>query len=172
MLQYSGSLGLMFQALADPGRRLMVERLCRGPNAPIWRTEMPAINGALSADGLSRLYAPLANAGVAVGGGTFLSPETVDELGHVQTRDWDRVLGIRMRWRLGFHHGFGFGAPAPRALGHFGFGGCGGWGDPDTGVSFGFVSSHIGTFTTALGDLSILRLSGAARSCAARVLTA
>jgi DNA-binding transcriptional ArsR family regulator len=31
MLQYSGSLDLMFQALADPGRRLMVERLCRGP---------------------------------------------------------------------------------------------------------------------------------------------
>ncbi len=31
MLQYSISLDLMFQALADPGRRLMVERLCRGP---------------------------------------------------------------------------------------------------------------------------------------------
>ena len=31
MLQYSTSLDLMFQALADPGRRVMVERLCRGP---------------------------------------------------------------------------------------------------------------------------------------------
>ena len=31
MLQYSTSLDLMFQALGDPGRRVMVERLCRGP---------------------------------------------------------------------------------------------------------------------------------------------
>ena len=31
MLQYSSSLDTMFQALADPGRRLMIERLCRGP---------------------------------------------------------------------------------------------------------------------------------------------
>jgi hypothetical protein len=77
---------------------------------------------------------------------------------------------VRMRWRLGFHHGFSLGAPAPRALGHFGFGGGGGWGDPDTGISFGFVSSNIGTFTTAIGDLGILRLSGVARACAAEVL--
>lgn len=31
MLKYSPSLDLMFQALADPSRRAMVERLCRGP---------------------------------------------------------------------------------------------------------------------------------------------
>src|SRR3954469_19633241 len=30
MLQYSNTLDCMFQALADPGRRLMIERLCRG----------------------------------------------------------------------------------------------------------------------------------------------
>ncbi len=155
-----------FRALHAPG----FERLCRGPDAPIWRTEMPAVNGALSADGLARLYVPLANRGIAADGTRFLSAETVEQLGRVQTRDWDRVLGVRMRWRLGFHHGFGLGPPAPRALGHFGFGGGGGWGDPDTGLSFGFVSSHIGNFTTAIGDLGILRLSGVARSCAAVVL--
>jgi CubicO group peptidase (beta-lactamase class C family) len=82
----------------------------------------------------------------------------------------DRVLGIRMRWRLGFHHAFGLGSRAPRALGHYGFGGSGGWGDPDTGISFGFVSSHIGNFTTAIGDLGILRLTAVARACAARAL--
>lgn len=152
-----------FRALHAPG----FEQLCRGPDAPIWRTEMPAVNGALSADGLARLYMPLANRGIAPGGARFLSPEVVEQIGRVQTRDVDRVLGVRMRWRLGFHHAFGFGAPAPRALGHFGFGGGGGWGDPDTGLSFGFVSSHIGNFTTAIGDLGILRLSGVARSCAA-----
>jgi len=144
------------------------ESLCRGPAPRIWRTEMPAVNGALSADSLSRLYVPLATGGLSPSGERFLSPETVDRLGRVQTRGLDRVLGVRMRWRLGFHHGFGTGPRAPRALGHFGFGGSGGWGDPDTGISFGFVSNHIGSITTALGDLAILRLSGVARTCAAR----
>jgi CubicO group peptidase (beta-lactamase class C family) len=155
-----------FRALHAPG----FERLCRGPDAPIWHTEMPAINGALSADGLARLYVPMAHGGLAADGSRFLSAETVEAAGRVQTRDWDRVLGVRMRWRLGFHHGFGLGRPAPRALGHFGFGGGGGWCDPDSGISFGFVSSHIGRFTTAIGDLGILRLSGVARRCAAEVL--
>jgi DNA-binding transcriptional ArsR family regulator len=31
MLQHPAALDSMFQALADPGRRLMVERLCSGP---------------------------------------------------------------------------------------------------------------------------------------------
>jgi hypothetical protein len=129
---------------------------------------MPAVNGALSADGLSRLYVPLANGGQGPDGRPFLSRETVDRLGRVQSRGVDRVLGIRMRWRLGFHHAFALGRTRPRALGHYGFGGSGGWGDPDTGVSFGFVSSHIGNFTTAVGDLGILRLTAVARACAAR----
>ncbi|MGZ5412092.1 MAG: serine hydrolase domain-containing protein [Solirubrobacterales bacterium] len=155
-----------FRALHAPG----FESLCRGPHPAVWRTEMPAVNGALSADALAALYVPLANGGLDTGGTRFLSEETVAQLGRVQTRGVDRVLGVRMRWRLGFHHAFGFGEPAPRALGHFGFGGGGGWGDPDTGISFGFVSSHIGNFTTAIGDLGIMRLSGVARACAARVL--
>jgi CubicO group peptidase (beta-lactamase class C family) len=155
-----------FRALHAPG----FEQLCRGPDPLVWRTEMPAVNGALSADGLSRLYIPLANSGLGPGGEPFLSPETIEHLGRVQTRAVDRVLGIRMRWRLGFHHAFALGRPGPRALGHYGFGGSGGWGDPDTGVSFGFVSSHIGNFTTAIGDLGILRLTAVARACAVRAL--
>jgi CubicO group peptidase (beta-lactamase class C family) len=131
---------------------------------------MPAINGALSADGLARLYVPLANGGVGPDGERFLSPKTVNSLGKVQTRGVDRVLGVRMRWRLGFHHAFALGRSSPRALGHYGFGGTGGWGDPDTGVSLGFVSSHVGRLTTAIGDLGILRLTAAARACAARAL--
>ena len=155
-----------FRALHAPG----FEQLCRDPDPAVWRTEMPAVNGALSADGLSRLYVPLANRGLAPDGTRFLSPETIERLSRVQTRGPDRVLGVRMRWRLGFHHAFALGRPAPRALGHYGFGGSGGWGDPDTGMTFGFVSSHIGNFTTAIGDLGILRLTAVARACAARVL--
>jgi CubicO group peptidase (beta-lactamase class C family) len=138
-----------FRALHAPG----FEELCRGPDPRIWRTEMPAVNGALSADGLARLYVPLANGGLGPGGDRFLSAELVERIGRVQTRGLDRVLGVRMRWRLGFHHAFALG-------------GSGGWGDPDTGISFGFVSSHIGNFTTAIGDLGILRLTAVARQCA------
>ncbi len=155
-----------FRALHAPG----FEELCRGPEPAVWRTEMPAVNGALSADGLSRLYVPLANEGLGPDGQRFLSPDLVSRIGKVQTRGMDRVLGVRMRWRLGFHHAFGMGSPAPRALGHYGFGGSGGWADPDTGISFGFVSSHIGNFTTAIGDLGILRLTAKARACAARAV--
>ena len=153
-----------FRALHAPG----FESLIRGPEPRIWQTEMPAVNGALSADGLARLYVPLAHRGLAPNGERFLSEETVERLGKVQTRGMDRVLGVRMRWRLGFHHGFGTGPRAPRALGHYGFGGCGGWGDPDTGISFGFVSNHIGRLTSVLGDLTTLRLAGVARECVAR----
>lgn len=156
-----------FRALHAPG----FAEICRGPEPAIWRTEMPAVNGALSADGLARLYVPLASGGLAPDGSRFLSAETVERLGRVQTRGMDRVLGIRMRWRLGFHHAFGLGDRAPRALGHYGFGGSGGWGDPDTGISFGFVSSHIGNFTTAIGDIGILRLTAVTRACAARALS-
>jgi CubicO group peptidase (beta-lactamase class C family) len=152
-----------FRALQAPG----FEALCRGSDPAIWRTEMPAINGALSADGLARLYVPLANGGLGPNGGRFLSPDTVERLGKVQTRGVDRVLGVRMRWRLGFHHAFALGRSGPYALGHYGFGGSGGWGDPATGVSFGFVSSHLGNLTTAVGDLGILRLTARARACAA-----
>jgi CubicO group peptidase (beta-lactamase class C family) len=155
-----------FRALHAPG----FEEICRGPDPAIWRTEMPAVNGALSADGLARLYVPLANDGFGPDGTRFLSSDLVSRIGKVQTRGLDRVLGVRMRWRLGFHHAFAFGRPGPHALGHYGFGGSGGWGDPDTGISFGFVSSHIGNFTTAIGDLGILRLTAVARACAARAL--
>ena len=153
-----------FRALHAPG----FEELCREPDPAVWRTEMPAVNGALSADGLSRLYVPLANGGLGPDGERFLSPGIVERIGRVQTRGVDRVLGVRMRWRLGFHHAFALGGSAPRALGHYGFGGSGGWGDPDTGISFGFVSSHIGNFTTAIGDLGILRLTAVARACSRR----
>ena len=40
MLNQSGDLNLMFHALADPGRRAMVERLSRGP-APVSELARP-----------------------------------------------------------------------------------------------------------------------------------
>ena len=143
-------------ALHVPG----FHRLFEGPEPPIWTTEMPAVNGAVSARALAAMYAPLAG-----GGDGFLSAETVNALGRVQVRTADAVLGIRMRWRLGYHHAFGTGRAAPRAFGHYGYGGSGGWAEPDSGVSAGFVTNRIGSLTTPLGDLNLYRLNRVVMQC-------
>jgi CubicO group peptidase (beta-lactamase class C family) len=148
-------------ALHVPG----FHRLFEGRSPPIWHTEMPAVNGVISAEALADMYAPLANAG----GDGFLSPETVQTLGRVQVRGADAVLGIPMRWRLGYHQAFGAGRnEAPKAFGHYGYGGSGGWADPEIGMSVGFVTNRIGSLTTPLGDLNLFRLNRVVRQCFAQ----
>jgi CubicO group peptidase (beta-lactamase class C family) len=145
-----------FDALHVPG----FHRLFEGSDPPIWHTEMPAVNGVISARALAEMYAPLAN-----GGQRFLTRNTVHELGRVQVRTADAVLGIKMRWRLGYHQGFGSGGRM--AFGHYGYGGSGGWADPQTGLSVGFVTNRIGSLTTPLGDLNLFRLNRVVRQCVA-----
>lgn len=140
-------------ALHVPG----FHRLFEGDDPLIWHTEMPAVNGVISARALAQMYEPLANRGRA-GGTVFLSPERVDTLGRVQVRTRDVVLGLPMRWRLGYHQAFGA-VGSPRGFGHYGYGGSGGWADPATGLSVGFVTNRIPSVTTPLGDLNLFRLN-------------
>jgi CubicO group peptidase (beta-lactamase class C family) len=149
-------------ALIAPG----FHELFEGSEPSIWGTEMPAVNGALSAAALARLYGALANGG-ADAGARLLTEETVSNLGRVQVRTADLVLGMRMRWRLGFHQAFGTGRDAAHAFGHYGYGGSGGWADPDLGLSLGFVTNRIGSLTTPMADLTLYRLSRVVRECAA-----
>lgn len=148
-------------ALYVPG----FHRLFEGPSPRVLDTEMPAVNGVFTADALARLYGALANGG-SDNGTRLLSQASVDRLGRVQTRETDFVLGLRMRWRLGYHHAFGTGRAAPRAFGHFGYGGSGGWADPERGLSLGFVTNKLGSVSTPLGDYGLLRLNGVAQACA------
>ncbi|MFL5780104.1 MAG: serine hydrolase domain-containing protein [Thermoleophilaceae bacterium] len=150
-------------ALIAPG----FHELFEGSEPSIWGTEMPAVNGALSADALARMYGALANGG-ADAGARLLSEQTVRELGRVQVRRADLVLGIPMRWRLGYHQAFGAGRQAIRAFGHYGYGGSGGWADPDLGLSLGFVTNRIGSVTTPIADLTLYRLSRVVHDAAAR----
>ncbi len=143
------------------------DRLFEGEEPPIWTTEMPAVNGTFSAGALARLYGALANGG-ADGGTRLLSEATTTELGRVQVRTADAVLGLRMRWRLGYHQAFAAGRPSPRAFGHYGYGGSGGWADPSLGLSLGFVTNRIGSFSTPLGDLTLYRLNQVVHDCAVR----
>jgi hypothetical protein len=43
----------------------------------------------------------------------------------------------------------------------------GGWADPAIGLSVGFITNHIGSLTTPLGDLTLDRLNRVVRECAA-----
>ena len=151
-------------ALIAPG----FHELFEGSEPSIWTTEMPAVNGALSADALARLYGALANGG-ADAGTRLLSEATVHDIGRVHVRSGDAVLGIPMRWRLGYHQAFGTGREARKAFGHYGYGGSGGWADPDLGLSLGFVTNRIGSVTTPMADLTLYRLSRVVRECAVRL---
>jgi CubicO group peptidase (beta-lactamase class C family) len=136
----------------DPERRLLV-------------TEMPAANGVFTARALAKMYAALANGG-SVDGVQVLSPEVLQEAGRVQNRGRDYVLGMPMRWRLGYHQAFTLGRPARKAFGHFGYGGSGGWADPETGLSLAFVTNRLGSVTTPVGDVRLPRLGAAALAVA------
>jgi CubicO group peptidase (beta-lactamase class C family) len=131
------------------------------PDRRILDTEMPAANGVFTARSLARMYAALADQGI-VDGVQLLSPETLHEAGRVQHRSRDYVLGLPMRWRLGYHQAFTAGRPAWKAFGHYGYGGSGAWADPESGLSLAFVTNRLGSLTTPIGDVRLPRLSAAA----------
>jgi CubicO group peptidase (beta-lactamase class C family) len=131
----------------------------------ILATEMPAANGVFTARSLARVYAALATDGT-VDGVQVLTRGTLREAGRVQHRGRDYVLGLPMRWRLGYHQAFTAGRPAPKAFGHYGYGGSGAWADPETGLSLAFVTNRLGSVTTPIGDIRLPRLSAAALAVA------
>ncbi len=131
------------------------------PQGRVYDTAMPAANGVFTARSLAKMYAALANEG-RVNGTTLLQPETVKTIGRVQRRERDYVLGLSMRWRLGYHQAFVAGKMQPKAFGHFGFGGSGAWADPETGLALAFVTNRLGNATTPVGDTRLARLGAAA----------
>jgi CubicO group peptidase (beta-lactamase class C family) len=90
---------------------------------------IPAANGQFTARSLARVYAMLAGGG-QLDGVRLVSEDRVREMAAVQSRKRDRVLFIPMHWRMGYHRVFTFGASAPHAFGHYGYGGSGAFCDP------------------------------------------
>ncbi len=138
------------------------EQLWFEPEQRLLDTEMPAANGVFTARSLARMYAALAGGG-EIDGQRFLSEETVHQAGRVQRRDRDYVLGLPMRWRLGYHQAFVAGRPMRRAFGHYGYGGSGAFADLDSGLALAFVTSRLGGSTTPIGDIRLARLGALAR---------
>ncbi len=137
-----------------------LNQLLTGPSPRVLNTEMPSVNGLLSAHGLAKLYAAIADNG-EVEGVRLLSPKTIAALSQVQTRARDAVIGMRMNWRMGYHRAGAQGYRCDTAFGHYGFGGSGGWADVATGVSFGFVTNELRLIQAPVGgDRRIFRLAG------------
>ena len=128
-------------------------------------SSIPAANGMFTARSLARLYACLAMGG-ELDGVRLLSYDTLRRAAEPQNRGAGRVIPISMRWRLGYHRVFAWRARVPGGFGHFGFGGSGGWADPQRQLSVALtVNSGVGT---PFGDSRIARIGGAAVRCADR----
>lgn len=127
--------------------------------------EIPAINGLFTARDLARMYAALATPD-AFAGPPFLTRPTLAEATTTQTTGRDIVVGIPMRWRLGYHLAGTTRGVLPNGFGHFGFGGSGAWGDPDSGLAVAMVLNDVAG--TPFGDTRMLRIGAAAVASAAR----
>lgn len=129
--------------------------------------EIPAANGVFTARSLARMYAALATPEF-FDEPPFVSPETMAEVTRIQTRQRDAVVLFPMRWRLGYHLAATTAGILPRGFGHFGFGGSGAWGDPDSGLAVALVLNQVAG--TPFGDTRLLRVGGAAVRAARRRL--
>lgn len=142
----------MLDALVPPGDAdaLWHER--------ILEVAVPAANGLFTARSLARMYAAIAEGGT-LDGVQLLSPGMIPRMSKVQVHTRDRVIPIRMGWRLGYHTAFTSRGALPTAFGHFGFGGSGAWADPTKRLAVAMVNNRLGG--TLFGDMRIASIGSA-----------
>jgi len=154
------------RAIAEAGMAEGFDDLVRSPEAH--DAVMPGWNGVFSAEALAKLYAALANDGM-IDGQRYLSSERIRLISEVQTWRRDYVLGIKPYWRLGYHPAWLRVDEQPRrSIGHYGLGGSGAWADPETGLSFAFVSNRLGNSLQPIADGRMSRIGGSALRAARR----
>lgn len=155
------------RAVAEAGMAEGFDELARSEDAH--GVVMPGWNGVFSAEALAKLYAPLANDGM-IDGQRYLSSDRIAQMTEPQTRARDYVLGIKPHWRLGFHPAWLRVDEMPRrSIGHYGFGGSGAWADPETGLSFAFISNRLGNRAQPIADGRMSSIGGAALTAARRL---
>ncbi len=150
------------RGLAEAGMPESFDELVRDPR--VHDAVMPGWNGVFSARALARMYGALANGG-QVGEVRFLRPETIETINRTQqTSSRDYVLGLPLRFTLGYHRPVLMTKQQPRnAFGHYGVGGSGAYADPDLGMSIAFVTNRLGGAVTALGDARLAKLAAIAQ---------
>jgi CubicO group peptidase (beta-lactamase class C family) len=136
----------LLAAFADPGSLMNRAFALSVPdidfNDPAAQAaQIPSSNGICTADGLARLYAGLIG---EVDGVRILDPATTAAATAEQTAGTDQVLLVPTRFASGFMlptHESPLGGPT--SFGHPGRGGSLGFADPESGIAFGYVVSHI-----------------------------
>lgn len=125
----------------------------REPNERWWRAaEIPAAGGTSNARGVARVHAALANGGT-LDGVRLMGPATIERVLEEQAFNVDPILGVRMRYGIGFGLMSEFTPLSPSERSFF----WGGWGgsiaviDLDTRTSFAYVMNRMAAGTE--GDL-------------------
>jgi CubicO group peptidase (beta-lactamase class C family) len=113
----------------------------------IQKAAVPGSGGIMSARGLARHYAMLANWGEL--DGVRVMPEARIRAGiELQSFEWDEIYRVRVRRSLGYRRGRDCGPLAsPEAFGHVGGGGSFGYGDPARRLGIGFAKNYF-TYNT------------------------
>ena len=119
---------------------------------------VPAANGLFTARSLARIYAAIAERG-AIDDARILSPAAVERMSQLQVRTKDRVIPVKMGWRLGYHTAFTYKGALRSAFGHFGFGGSGAWADPSRRLAVAMTNNRVGG--TPFGDIRIAAIGSA-----------
>ena len=111
------------------------------------KAAIPGSGGIMSARGVARHYAMLANWGEL--DGVRILPEARIRAGiELQTFEWDEIYKIRVRRSLGYRRGRDCGPLAsPEAFGHVGGGGSFAYGDPARRLGIGFAKNYF-TYNT------------------------
>lgn len=127
---------------------------------------VPAANGLFTARALARLYAAIAEEGT-LDGVRLLSPSAIRRMSEVQVKTPDRVLPVRMYWRLGYHTAFTDKGGLRTAFGHFGLGGAGAWADPSRRLSVAMINNRVGG--TPFGDIRIAAIGSSVLNATKRI---
>jgi len=128
---FSGGFGSMY----FPGAKSFVQG-----DIPFLDTDIPSVNGVVTARALAKMYGAIANCG-RIDGIRYLSAELVRGLAGRPSFRPDLNIVMPLSWHLGYHS-----APVPAILpgfGHAGLGGSIGWADPGSGMSIGFVHNRL-----------------------------
>lgn len=126
----------------------------------IWREiEIPSANGHGTAEAVARIYQLYARQGSG-----WMKPSTFEALARPRTEGQDLVLPLETRFGAGIMwntHGY-FG-PNPDTLGHCGWGGSMGTGDPDTDIACAYVMNRQSNIL--VGDPRAVKLVEAVYDC-------
>lgn len=133
----------------------------------VWRSvEIPSANGHGTARSVATLYGVFANNG-RFGSHEIISPETMTAFTQERIRTVDLVLPYEIAWAAGVmrNSNLRYG-PNPDTLGHSGWGGSGGFGDPSRRLSAAYVMNK--QTPALLGDERAGRLIQALYACVDR----